>query len=229
MTDSSTAHHMAPDISGSAMARYENTSHGGATWYDLMPTPANGTDGGTPGFWPNFDGVSYVTIDASIPNKLNFAGAYTIQTWAQQSPDVPVQGNERIISRDPNGGTRSYLIMNSDSNGQVTFYSWDGLTAKNAQTGAAPAMGVWYHFAAVNEGPGGDLIIYRNGIVAGTGVGKGGAPNYDATTPAEFGRIQNGLPNDYWTGQIDTGRFYSRALSPDEILRDYHAGKPAHP
>tara|TARA_R100001163_G_C5046630_1_gene183875 strand:- start:1084 stop:1470 length:387 start_codon:yes stop_codon:yes gene_type:complete len=32
-----------------------------------------------------------------------------------------------------------------------------------------------------------------------------------------------------WTGYIDTVRVFSRVLSPDEILRDYHAGKPAHP
>ena len=228
MTDVSSPSMSIPDVTADATARYENNSHSGATWNDLTPLPANGTDGGTPGFWPNFDGVSWVTLDASIPNKLNFAGAYTIQTWAQQSPDVPVQGNERIISRDPNGGIRSYLIMNSDNNGQVTYYSWDGATANNAQTGAAPAMGVWYHFAAVNEGPGGDLIIYRNGLVSGTGVGKGGVPNYDATTPVEFGRIQSGSPDDYWTGQIDTGRFYNRALSADEILRDYNAGISAH-
>jgi hypothetical protein len=29
---------------GDALARYENNTHSGAAWFDIMPTPANGTD-----------------------------------------------------------------------------------------------------------------------------------------------------------------------------------------
>ena len=71
-----------PVPTGDATARYERLSHSSATWYDLMPTPANGTDGGTPGFWPNFDGLSWCSIGS--PAKLDFASAYTVQAWAQQ-------------------------------------------------------------------------------------------------------------------------------------------------
>ena len=78
-------HHKAPVPTGDAVARYERLSHSGATWFDLMPTPANGTDGtiGAAFTWPNFNGESFVTIGQ--PAKLSFADAFTIVTWANQS------------------------------------------------------------------------------------------------------------------------------------------------
>ena len=182
-----------PVPTGDATARYERLSHGGATWYDLMPTPANGTDGGTPGFWPNFDGVSWATIGK--PAKLDFANAFTICGWAFQSADPPTQGNEFVISRD--GATRNVIYLQSDNGNRITFFGW------------TPAFNS-------AQGP------------VTTDAGGGGAVAWGADD-WEFGRPQNGLALDYFTGQIDTGRFYNRALSPDEILRDYHAGKPAHP
>ena len=82
----------------------------------------------------------------------------------------------------------------------------------------------------VNEGAGGNLLLYMDGVLQGTASGKGGAVTNWGTMDTEFGRHQiNNNMDDYWTGDIDTGRFYGRALSADEIFRDYHAGKPAHP
>ena len=212
-----------PVPTGDATARYERLSHGGATWYDLMPTPANGTDGGTPGFWPNFDGVSWATIGK--PAKLDFANAFTICGWAFQSADPPTQGNEFVISRD--GATRNVIYLQSDNGNRITFFGWTP-AFNSAQGPVTTPAGIWYFTSCVNEGIGGDLLLYIDGALAGSDAGGGGAVAWGADD-WEFGRPQNGLALDYFTGQIDTGRFYNRALSPDEILRDYHAGKPAHP
>jgi hypothetical protein len=214
-----------PVPTGDATARYERLSHGGATWHDLMPTPANGTDGttGAAFTWPNFNGESFVTI--GNPAKLNFAGAYTVTAWALQDPNIPHQGGEYIIGKD-NGGNRDFILTPGDDSSQITAFCWlPGFTS--AQSPATYPAGAWYFCAVVNEGVGGDLLLYLNGVPQPT-TGAGGTANWKGAAAWEFGRPNSGA-DDYFTGQIDTGRFYSRALSPDEILRDYHAGKPAHP
>jgi len=66
-------------------ARYERFSHSGTTWYDLTPNPANGTDGtiGAAFTWPAFNGESFVNI--GNPTKLQFAGAFSLCVWYNQS------------------------------------------------------------------------------------------------------------------------------------------------
>lgn len=217
-----------PVVTGDAAARYERLSHSGTTWYDLMPAPADGTDGtiGAAFTWPSFNGESFVSI--GNPAKLQFAGAFTICAWYNQSTDPPTQGNERILSRD-NIGTRPFLLSQSDNTGLAqAFVSTTGFN--NVQASGNYSTGTFHFMVVVNEGAGGDLLIYMDGELQGTAAGDGGTVSSWGTLDTEFGRHQiAGNTTDYFTGLIDTGRFYGRALSPDEILRDYHAGKPAHP
>lgn len=207
---------------GDATARYERLSHSGSTWHDLMPVPADGTDGGTPGFWPGFDGVSWVTIGQ--PAKLNFADAFTVVAWANQNIDPIRQGKERAISRD-NIANRNYIVECQDDTGIVSGLIWSPLLHQT-HSPASFNTGTFHFIAFVNEGTGGDAKVYVDGALQATTVAAGG-PLPNSPVDLEIGRPQSGAA-DYFTGAIDTGRFYSRALSPDEILRDYNAGKPAH-
>jgi hypothetical protein len=213
-----------PVPTGDATARYERLSHGGTTWYDLMPTPANGTDGtaGAAFTWPNFNGESFVTI--GNPAKLNFAGAFTLCAWAYQDSGVPHQGTEFFIGKDGGLG-RDVGLTSADNANDIKGFVFEGGFASAQYTSAGP--GSFYYLTFVNEGPGNDLKLYIDGVLRATNSGKGVEESWSAGTAWEFGRDQR--PDDYLTGILDTGRFYSRALSPDEILRDYHAGKPAHP
>ena len=221
-----------PVPTGDATARYERLSHGGATWYDLMPTPANAADGGAfipvppaPAVanWPNFDGASWCSI--GNPAKLDFAGAFTLCVWAYQDPAVPHQGTEFFIGKDGVGGRDAGLTSADNANDVKGFIFTPGYAA--AQTAGSPP-GVFYYIAFVNEGAAGDLKLYVDGDLKATNVGSGATELWSAA-PWEFGRDTTGAPQAELTGTLDTGRFYNRALSPDEILRDYHAGKPAHP
>lgn len=221
-----------PTPTGDAVARYERLSHTGTTWHDLMPTPADGADGttGAAFTWPNFNGESFVTI--GTPAKLDFSEPFTIQVWALQDiVTPPIQSSERIVSRDPGGGTRNVIISQRDgapNAGQVEFISWPSGSAKFAQSPAAYNDGLWHHIVAVNAGTGGDLSLFVDSALVASSAGNGGPMIWNALCDWEFGRPQNGGADDFFQGKIDTGRFYSRALSADEILRDYNAGKPAH-
>ena len=306
-----------PVPTGDATARYERLTHSGTTWYDLMPTPANGTDsaittatitgvtqanpgvvpcsgghsytndlivfisgvGGmtqlndktytvknatattfelydatlapaavdTTGYdaytsggtatrgaltWPFFNGTTWVTI--GNPTKLQYAGAFTLCVWYRQDTAIPRQGNERILSRD-NIGVRPFLLSQDDNGGLAQAFV-SSPAFNNVQASGNYATNTYHMMALVNQGAGGDLLIYIDGTLQGTAAGKGGAVTSWGTIDTEFGRHQignaggaAGNQSDYFTGDIDTGRFYGRALSADEILRDYHAGKPAHP
>ena len=210
---------------GDATARYERLSHSGTTWYDLMPTPANGTDGGTPGFWPVFDGLS--GVDLGQPAKLDFAGAFTCSFWAKQSVDPP-PGSERVVARD-GGGLRTWVVTSGDPGGVITAYIWGvGFPApayKFVSTPVSP-LSIWHYTTFINEGAGGDLAVFIDGAEQGRAVGSGGVLALQVNN-TQIGR-ENG-PTTPYQGTIDTGRFYSRALSADEIMRDYNAGKTAHP
>ena len=219
-----------PVPTGDASARYERLSHGGTTWHDLMPTPANGTDGGAVGFWPNFNDAGYVTIGQ--PAKLEFAESMTIAAWALQTRETPPRdAQERIISRD-NVGSRSWTLSQDDNTGIYSFFVWEhgggGGDFEFVQSPSGYVDEAFHYIVGVNEGAGGNMLLYVDGLVVATNVGGGVDPR-NAAVDAEFGRRQDGGGPDFFQGKIDTGRFYSRALSPDEILNDYNAGKPAHP
>ena len=215
-------HHKSLRPTGDASARYERGSHSGATWFDLMPAPADATDGGTPGFWPNFDGLSWCAI--GNPAKLDFAGAFTLCVWAYQDPAIPHQGTEFFIGKDGVGGRDAGLTSADNANDVKGFIFTPGYAA--AQTAGSPP-GVFYYIAFVNEGAAGDLKLYVDGDLKATNVGSGATELWSAA-PWEFGRDTTGAPQAELTGTLDTGRFYSRALSADEISRDYNAGKAAH-
>jgi len=310
-----------PVPTGDATARYERLSHGGATWHDLMPTPANGTDStaltatitgistslpGLPGVvttaaphglandtrvliygvtgmtavnntlftvktaaattfelytaenvpvpfdtsglpaytgggvasqgvlsFPYYDGTSYVTI--GTPAKLNFTDPFTICVWALQDiVTPPIQSSEGMITRDDmSGGGRDVAFNLKDDNGQLTFAVFNPSGSPvSAQSGALFRDAAWHYFVGVNEGAGNDVKLYGDGALITTIAGDGGPVTWAAGTDWFFGRNDRGgaeIALDFFQGMIDTGRFYSRALSADEILRDYYAGKPAHP
>ena len=219
-----------PVPTGDAAARYERLSHGGATWYDLMPTPANGTDGttGAAFAWPLFNGFSFV--DIGTPAKLDFADAFTVCAWAKMDMVTPpVQGNEAIIYKSDRSTKSDVVITLNDTNGQVTAAIYTP-GYQGIQSGAGYGA-EWHLFVLVNEGAGSNIELFIDGVLVKTGAGKGNPVGWD-DVPWYFGRTAAtgaSAADDFFQGLIDTGRFYSRALSPDEILRDYHAGKPAHP
>jgi len=207
---------------GDALARYENLSHSGSTWFDIMPTPADGSDGGTLA-WPTFDGGAWVTIGQ--PAKLDFAGAFSVSFWVKQSTDLP-SGWERVIARDAGGSNRCYVANEVDSSGQFAAFLWRTVGGLSSATTAAFALGQWRFVSYVNEGTGGDLVVFVDGIEAQRAVGGGGVMTVKAVD-LYFGKDAAG--SSTFQGNLDTVRFYNRALQGAEILRDYYAGKPAHP
>ena len=213
-----------PVPTGDAAARYERLSHGGTTWYDLMPTPANGTLSGDGSWFPNFITGNSNYIAIGNPTKLDFASAHSFAVWAFQNADPPIQSGEYLIGKDNVGVGRNTGLSMQDNNALMSGFRFAPFRAVQY---TPPIKNRVFFIVYVNEGTGGDLKIYVDGDLKTTAAGDGLDLTWSAAVPWEIGRRQDGT--DYFTGTIDTVRFYSRALSADEILRDYHASKPAHP
>jgi len=214
---------ISPASSGGALARYESSTNNGTTWFDIMPDPADGTNNGPALAFPRFNGAEWVSIGQ--PAKLDLGASFSVSAWANQDFDSS-QGSERVVSRDTsNIGSRSFLLTQRDNNGKAQSGYWKA-GALVIITSASTFVDSKYHYhVVVDEGPGGDFLLYVDGVLEGTIAGGGGQID---NTPVdwEFGRAQNS--SDYFEGSIDTVRYYDRALSADEIFRDYIAGKGAH-
>ena len=210
-----------PVPTGDAAARYERLSHSGSTWYDLMPTPANGTDNGwvAPPLWPVFDGAQTVVVGQ--PAKLALTGDLSFVAWASQ--DVGVTGFERVMNRDPGAGNRLILSLH-DITGVPFFGIGVSGTMRSVQGPGPTNDGEWHMVVGTYDGA--TVALYIDGALSASAA-FAGVGDISGATDLDFG--SQAAAGSFLEGRIDTCRIYPRALSPDEILRDYHAGKPAHP
>jgi hypothetical protein len=218
-------HH--PEPTGDALARYERLTNNGSTWFDIMPNPANGVS--NVASWPAFDQTNPDSVLIGQPAKLDFPGAFTLCFWASQSPGL--SGAEFVMSRDTtHGAARAFIFTQYDSTGRPRFIVWTnpGAILRDCYSRGSYADNQWRFYVGVNEGFGGNLKIYINGVLDETGD-IGGVMNIPANVNARIGTSDDLAGNpEALTGRCDTARYYGRALSPDEILRDYYAGLAAH-
>ena len=181
--------------------------------------------------WPVFDeNIATDIVIIGKPAKLDFPGAFTITAWAAQD-DTPTPANEFFISRDDtNGGAnRGYLCTQRDDTGVPRWLIWRQDPAGGIQDcqGVGDYADDTYHFYTfINEGLGGDLVLWIDGVLNATDVGGGGVLVH-STQNNTMGRNETGVPSGF-SGRLDTARYYGRALSADEILRDYYAGLATH-
>ena len=213
-----------PVPTGDAVARYERLSHGGSTWYDLMPTPANGTDSGWPAppgppLWPTFDGDQVIVVGQ--PTKLGLTGNMSFVAWASQ-PDGG-DGYETLMTRDA-GGANRFILSQNDTTGKA-FVMLNIVANISVVSVTSVNDSAWHMIAATHDGA--TLKLYVDGELDASLAAVGSA-DIDTATDLDFG-ADTVPPDDYLEGRLDTCRIYNRALSADEILRDYYAGKPAHP
>lgn len=211
-----------PVVTGDAVARYERYSHGGSTWYDIMMTPANGTDDGwvAPPLWPTFDGDQAVVVGQ--PAKLALTGHMSFVAWASQ--DEGVSAWERLMSRDPGAGVRLILSLH-DTTGVPFFGLTVGATMQYVQGPGPVNDSQWHMIVGTHDGA--TLALYIDGALS-VSAAHAGVGTISTGTNLDFGASL--VTSDYYLeGRLDTCRIYNRALSADEILRDYHAGKLAHP
>ena len=132
---------------------------------------------------------------------------------------------------------KNYLIGNfSTQNGQY-YHIWgdsgklvwsidDNIVKSQLQSSTTIEVGKWYHAVGVRE-KGKEIKLYVNGVLEASGADQTGDITSDA--PMYFGDRSAGERG--LEGRIDEVALYNRALSDDEILRNYEVkkGMPVEP
>ena len=223
-----------PVPTGDAEARLELLSADSSTgtWYDISANGNNGTANVAStlaDFHFNAAGKSGNEIVdlASVNSVCDPTASFTVTCWAKNESDAA--DNVIILStRQPTVTANGWKIQDFTVAQPNPDYEWVSTAAAGSAFGPLlpEAIGAGWKFFAVTWEPGTPNVVkgYADGALYGT-VNPG---TFNATTQPL--RLFRGIySGNSWTGYFDTVRVYHRILSPDEILRDYHAGKPAHP
>ena len=213
-----------PVPTGDAAARLERLSAtvASTTWYDITVNGKNGTANSATLYSDfQFNGVD-TQVDTSIEAPLtDSSNPWTLQAWVTRSASSLA---EMFEVRDGSGWVLRDNPTGAGSE-EIDFATFSPGFAVSNDVFPSLLGGAWHHLAMTwTPGAPATLSCYANGAL------------YATKTPASYPAAGNltigngpGSGNNNYNGKIDTVRVYSRALSPDEILRDYYAGKPAHP
>ncbi len=162
-----------------------------------------------------FDGVDDY-IDCGADASLGLTGAITLEAWINWE----IADNPYFITKVGDSSHRSYDIS-GNSDGTAEFRV--GGTACNAvkSTGTTSISGdKWVHLVGVYE-PSTYVRLYIDGSLA-----------KEETADIPASQCDNGLPwyigvregnQGFFKGVIDEVKIYSRALSADEVQRNYRA------
>lgn len=215
-----------PDVTGDAQLRYErlSASPSSTTWYDITASANNGTASDAAIFSDfGFDGVADHVTAGAANICADMSETFTVTFWYKRNT-TGVTGYSTIMQTRATGG----WLLRDRSPGSVADFTWEtgssGVT--NVFGTVIPGDDSNWHFGSV---------VWEGAAAADpktiTGYNNGTA--YAAHTKT-FGNddgvaIKIGRGNSFFFyGNIDTVRVYPRALSADEIARDYYAGKPTH-
>ena len=158
----------------------------------------------------NLDGQSWAEVHDNA--SLDVTTAVTLELWYYHDTSTT---NEGLLGRwsaySPN---ENYLLNKSAS--EVRFYIF---TTASTNVNAAISSDGWYHVVGTYDGA--NQRIYLNGVEITSTAKTGSIPA--STNPVEIGRYYRG-PYEQ-TGQLAQPRIYNRALTAEEVQRNYNAGK----
>ena len=130
-------------------------------------------------------------------------GGYTLTAWAKTSAAAP----QRILSKLTGINNQKWAMLES---GNFECGLHDGALQASSVTGNFNDDS-WHFFACVVDGS--NITAYVDGI-AGT------ADTHDdtlTTNSTDWNIGRNNAGNEYWDGEIDDVRIYSRALTTEDI------------
>ena len=228
------------------------------TWTDRSTNSNNGTASGSPasivltegltsgrdsqGFYLTdttencltLNGAEYVEVPDS--DVLSFGDGtddrpFSIEAWVKADDITDFQ----IISKGVYNTDAEWRLLFGGGN-QLTFSLYDesgSNTYEIAYTTSALTAheGIWTHVCGTYNGVGGasanaGIVLYVNGVSQSLSYLTNGTYVAMENLGAD---VQIGLNNtEYSDGKIDDVRIYSKALSSDEITKNYNAGKSKH-
>jgi len=156
----------------------------------------------------NLDGNSWAEVHDNA--SLDITDAITLEAWVYFDTNGTIQ--KGVLGRW-GSGANSYLIYKS-SNSAIQFYiSTQGVTALGVTLG-------WHHVVGTYDKV--NRKIYVDGVLEDTGALTIDIPT--GAKPVEIGRHEFSALKTY-DSPIAQPRIYNRALTAEEVERNYNAGK----
>lgn len=169
----------------------------------------------------DFDGVDDWVSFSSDPS-VNLIDL-TISMWIKPDTTTSAQyGISLIENRADAGNTSNYEIKidgsldgtANDGNIELSYYSGGWHTILGSIT---PQVGQWQHITVTIDSVSNTYAFYLNGAQTVTGSTPADLDNSHANLSMSLGRSDDAADNDYYDGQMDDVRIYSRALGEDEV------------
>lgn len=192
---------------------------------DSTPYGANGTLGsaitptadreGIANGAEHFDGTTNSIVTVPNASQLNQTGNLTVSAWMHPTTASQLS-TARIVSKY-DGTNINYLLAYSGTTGQMRMLvdtSNGRYTALSSSTLLDTSK--WYYVVGVANA--GNLYLYVNGVLAGSTTYAGTIKS--SNSPLYIGRETTGSP---FTGDISDVRLYNRALSAQEITKQYNS------
>jgi hypothetical protein len=166
-----------------------------------------------------FDGTNDA-ISVTTPSGFSGSGTWTLNTWFKinGAPSSNVYMNV-ILDMNPTGGSANMICVNwSDMRLQYRSRPVGG--SYTDINGSILTQGVWYNATVVKNGAS-DTKLYLNGVQDG-GTYSGDLPAGNQST-FNIGRWTDGTV--FANATIPVIHIYNRALTADEVARNYNAIK----
>lgn len=152
----------------------------------------------------DFDGSTGITFTEPVTYQPE---SMSIEAWIK--PDA-TNGGRTIVNWNTGGANALFRL----SNGKLQFGQWNGSSWQNVITDATIPTGVWTHVALVRDS--GTVQLYINGVADGNSVN---ITNNISPTRFDIGIQVN---KEYFDGQIDELRLWTRVLTVEEINEAMH-------
>ncbi|MES2470336.1 MAG: LamG-like jellyroll fold domain-containing protein [Verrucomicrobiota bacterium] len=213
--------------SGSLGAAGNGTNADGVTLGVAGPLAASGDTAA------GYSGGANTTVPFNAALNPASASPFTIEFWANPATNTDGSGPSPLFNRvtgtqaAPNRSGWVFFQRPADAGWNFAMYNGLGSQVGLQVTGGTYTPGSWSHVVAVWDGAAPTLFV--NGVNTNAPVVVGGPGGYNASGTAIFSVGAYDTGSNPFNGAVDETAFYSKALSPAEILAHYEAAASTTP
>jgi hypothetical protein len=172
---------------------------------------------GTTGYDITLDGVAdYLTISADDYLATAPSRVFTFTAWIDPDATLATGTDTNILSKWSGSGTGNCYKVAYDFASQLIKFSV-GFGSSSTTVSVSMLRGAYNHVACVCTGDRGQILVYINGRLLGTGT-LTGQVNISNTVQINIGRNATSPAGTYFKGQICDVRFYEQALTQEMVI-----------
>jgi len=200
---------------GSAVDESGNGHHG----VPANPTPAEDRFGRAESAYA-FDGNDTVNLTGSRPIR-GVQNEFSVSVWVFPTASKP--NKARIYMHRAHWRDVSILWVQESATVGRPYWGITVPSVKHFLGAGEHSVGAWYHIVGTYDGQ--TQKIYVNGELAGSETWAGQI-DWDAAFSAERIGGDGTTPTEQFEGRIDDVRFYTRALSAEDVVALYEERPP---